>query len=203
MQPRGRYVIQYMYMSKTGGYFQTQTNNHKRSSGFYLVFFLPFMCAKNSKSLENRCHSWMNHCRRIEILPPRVCVCVNRCIIVCLCSHSSSSNVMVYMHPAELEAGSQLQPPALLPLTHATNTHPHPFPTPKPPLVTTKHFFSVCGPLHPPSPRCPHRPKQHKRCHRGLKIAPWEQSSLYFHTRATVNAVLHSGCISLHSRRGS
>lgn len=74
-------------------------------------------------------------------------------------------------------------------------------PTPKPPPVTTKHSFSVCGPLHPSSPHCPQRSQQHKLCHQGLKIALWEQSSLHFHG-PTVNAGLTSGSVRLHSQRG-
>lgn len=77
--------------------------------------------------------------------------------------------IMVYSRSVVLEAGSQLQPPALLPPA------PAPLPTPKPPPVTTNAPFLFAPPtphlriLHPS--RCPQSPKQRKRHHRGVKIA--------------------------------
>lgn len=76
-----------------------------------------------------------------------------------LCSHSSLPSVMVYMHPAEHEAGSQLQPPTLLPLTSAPLLLllPRLLPTPKPPPVTTHAPFLFTDPriLVPSLPTAP------------------------------------------------
>lgn len=148
----------------------TENNDHKTSDTAFYSRLLLFLRAKNSESPENLCHSWMNHCWRIELLPQRVFKCTHEWVhSVCLCSHSSSPSVMVYMHPAEL----RLDPSCSHQPRCPWHMSPLPIPTPEPLPVTTNapFLFCCCGPPRPPSPLRPPRPRQHKRCHRGLKIA--------------------------------
>ncbi len=128
-QPGGRNGINiYIYMFKVKqdisvhrkrGLMKTDSNDHKTYSFVFCfsdtVYFSCFSFVLKTANHQKICAipEWITAEELKYFLWESLCVHGWMGAYCISCSHSSSPSLMVYKHPAELEAGSQLQPPAL------------------------------------------------------------------------------------------